>query len=36
MSRMRKIEWAIIAGQTALLLATVPFVLWLGTKLGDF
>jgi hypothetical protein len=35
MTRTRKIEWAIIAGQLLMLLLVVPFALWLGTVLPD-
>jgi hypothetical protein len=33
MTRERKIEWAIIAGQLLMGLAAIPFALWLGVYL---
>jgi hypothetical protein len=33
MTHEQKIKWAIIAGQTVMLAALIPFALWLGTVL---
>jgi hypothetical protein len=35
MTRTRKIEWAIIAGQALMLALLIPLALWLGTVLPD-
>jgi hypothetical protein len=35
MTRTRKIEWAVLAGQTLMALIAIPFALWLGTVLPD-